>query len=109
MSTNLVSRLRTPLSSCTIEQLFLERQEAADCIEWLESEIDRVSREWAETSQTNFKRAKAAEAALEHVSDLDVILNAIHDVHDIDVTLRDYATAVHSALVQCIQEGVKND
>ena len=73
---------------------------------------DHVVAAWAEVSQTNYQRAKAAEAErdaalvrvekLRHqiteASDPDFIWGALDNVHDAETTLDDYAAAVSRAI-----------
>ena len=84
-------------------------------VQWLREAVaqsDHVVAEWAEASQTNYQRAKAAEAerdaALARVeklrhqiteaSDPDFIWGALDNVHDAETTLDDYAAAVSRAI-----------
>jgi hypothetical protein len=78
---------------------------------------DHVVAAWAEVSQTNYQRAKAAEAErdaalvrvekLRHqiteASDPDFIWGALDNVHDAETTLDDYAAAVSRAIRGAMQ------
>lgn len=86
------------------------------------AQSDHVVAEWAEVSQTNYQRAKAAEAErdaalaqmknLRHqiteASDPDFIFGAMDNVHDWDPTLADYAAAVSRAIRAALGEDARH-
>jgi len=72
MSDDLVKRLRATCSCnidntpCLAEEECRVAQEAADRIE----ELENACKEWADVSQSNYQRAKAAEAFSEQLEDM---------------------------------------
>jgi len=86
------------------------------------AQSDHGVAEWAEVSQTNYQRAKAAEAErdaalarvekmrhqINEATEQDFIWGALDNVHDAETTLDDYAAAVSRAIRAALGEDARH-